>query len=71
MAGHPWLKPGDQILLDGADFRVVEVLVGRADRLSFRCLTTAPQLGGEQRLLLQREDALLEARPLDPEKLVG
>ena len=71
MAGHPWLKPGDQILLDGADFRVVEVLVGRADRLSFRCLTTAPQLGGEQRLLLQLEDALLEARPLDPEKLVG
>ncbi|GEM_PF-6333441 len=71
MAGQPWLKVGDQILLDGGDFRVVELLVGRADRLSFRRITASPQLGGEQRMLLQLEEALLEARPLDPGKLAG
>ena len=71
MADAPWLQPGDQILIDGADFRVVELLVARTDRMTFQCAIAAPQLGGEQRTLLQLEGGLLEAHPLDPEMLSG
>lgn len=66
-----WLKIGDEIVLDGADHRVVEVLVCRADRESFQRVTVTPQLGGEARMLLQREGPMLEATALDPAVLSG
>jgi len=71
MPEHPWLLPGDQLVIDGADFRVAAVMLGRADRLTFQRVTATPQLGGEQRILLQLEDGLLEARELAPETLSG
>jgi hypothetical protein len=43
-----WLKIGDEIVLDGADHRVVEVLVCRADRESFQRVTVTPLLSGER-----------------------
>lgn len=71
MGDQPWLEVDDQLLLDGADYRVVAALLGRTDRITFQRLTLVPQLGGEQRMLLQLEDRLLEARELQPEALSG
>ncbi len=71
MAAQSWLQLGDQLVIDDADFRVVELLLGRTDRLTFQRVTATPQLGGEQRMLLQLEDGLLEARELAPEALAG
>jgi len=71
MPEHPWLQPGDQLVIDGADFGVAAVLLGRADRLTFQRVTATPQLGGEQWLLLQLEDGLLEVHELAPEALEG
>jgi len=71
MSDQPWLQPGDQLVLDGSDFRVVDVLLGRTERLTFQRVTATPQLGGQQRMLLQLEDGLLEAHTLAPETLSG
>ena len=71
MAREPWLQLDDELLLDGMDYRVMAALAGQTDRVSFQVLTLVPQLGGEQRLLMQLEDELREARALHPEVLVG
>jgi len=67
VSAQPWLEPGDRFLLDERDHIVVEALIVRANRGSLRVLTTAPELGGERRMLLQTEDDLLEAAPVDAE----
>ncbi len=71
MSAHVWLEPDDELLLDGADYRVVERLLGRTDRVTFQRLTLRRQLGGEERALLQSADVIQEARPLPPELLDG
>jgi len=69
VATMPWLELEDQFLLDGEDYCVTAVLIGRADRLSFQRVTAEPALGGEPCGLLQLEDGMLEARELSPEEL--
>jgi hypothetical protein len=71
VADQPWLQLDDELLLDDTDYRVMAVLVGRTERMGFQRLTLAPQLGGDERTLLQLEDAFMEAAPLDPEVLAG
>ncbi|HUS80567.1 MAG TPA: hypothetical protein VM283_04810 [Armatimonadota bacterium] len=67
-----WLQPGDRLILDGADHRVTECAVGRTDRLSFQRVRVRPELGGDERLLLQIEEAApLEAEPIEAAKLEG
>ena len=69
MATMPWLELEDQFLLDGEDYCVTALLIGRADRLSFQRVSAEPALGGEPCELLQLEDGMLEARELSPEEL--
>lgn len=71
MAKQPWLQLDDELLLDGVDYRVIAVLEGQTDRVSFQVLTLAPQLGGERRPLMQLENEMREARELRPEVLSG
>jgi hypothetical protein len=71
VADQTWLQLDDQLLLDDTDYRVVAVLVGRTDRLTFRRLSLLSQLRGEPRTLLQLEGALMEAEDLPPEALAG
>jgi len=71
VAPMPWLEPGDRFVLDGDDCRVVAVLIGRTDRLTFQRVTAEPELGGEDRALLQLEDAVLQAREVAPAELEG
>ena len=71
MSDRPWLETDDELLLDGVDYRVAGRLMGRTDRLAFQWLTLQPQLGGEQRELLQTDDAMMEAEALSPDLLDG
>ena len=71
MTDRTWLQPDDELLLDDTDYRVMSALVGRTDRLTFQRLSLVSQLGGEGRMLLQTEDAIMEAERLDPEALAG
>jgi hypothetical protein len=71
VAQQPWLQLDDELLVDGVDYRVVGVLGGQADRVSFQLLTLTPELGGERRLAMQAEGELREARELQPELLAG
>ncbi len=64
-----WLELDDQFLLDGEDYRVIALLIGRTDRLSFRLLTVEPMLGGDPRELLQLDDAMLEAEAIPADAL--
>jgi hypothetical protein len=68
---HVWLEPDDELLLDGADYRVVGRLMGRTDRLSFQRLTVRRELGNDERALLQSASVIQEAQPLPPELLDG
>lgn len=65
----PWLAVGDQFLLDGADWRVTAATIARADRMNFRLLQIEPALGGEERRLLQTEDAIYEVAPMRADDL--
>lgn len=65
----PWLAVGDQFLLDGADWRVTAATIARADRMNFRLLQVEPALGGEERRLLQTEDAIYEVAPMRADDL--
>ncbi len=71
MPPGPSLGLGDQLLLDGDDYQVVELLVGRTGRVTFRLATVRPSLGGPPRLLLQLDDEVLEAHSLPPDALAG
>ena len=71
MSAQPWLEPGDELLLDGVDYRVVKRFVVRADRSTFQHLTLQPQLGGEGRELLQLREAVMEAQAISPDLLDG
>lgn len=71
MADQLWLKVDDELLLDDVDYRVVETLAGRTDRLSFQRVSIVSQLRGEERLLLQTEDEIMNASDLAPEVLSG
>ncbi len=71
MSGRLWLEPGDELLLDGVDYRVIERLMARTPRLSVQRLSLRPQLGGEDRALLQFEETLMEAEALPPDLLEG
>jgi hypothetical protein len=71
VADQTWLELEDELLLDDVDYRVARVLLARTDRLTFQRLTVVPQLGGERRVLLQTEDAVMHAHEIDPQALSG
>lgn len=69
MAG---LKLGDRLIFDGADQVVTEVVIARADRLSFRQVTMRPELGGDEVRLLEVEDlGFFEVESANAEVLDG
>lgn len=71
MSARPWLELGDELLIDGVDFRVIARLLVRSDRMRLQHLALQPQLGGENRNLLQLEETIMEAHPVEPELLEG
>ncbi|MCD6360906.1 MAG: hypothetical protein J7M38_08565 [Armatimonadetes bacterium] len=67
-----WLQLGDRLILDGADHSVVEVVIGRTDRINVQVVRAVPDLGGEARWLLQIEDeAVRQAEEVAAEVLNG
>jgi len=71
MSAMPWLQPGDQLILDGADYTVSEIVIGRTDRLSFQLVEVRPSLGGESRRLLQLERRAFAVEPAGLDEMRG